>query len=126
MGLDLEEYHRWLVDVQGLQLGSLDYTSENGEGRPVLEYVSDDQDLLPSRLLERSQLEELLTSTIRKMPPKERTVLGLYYLEELSLREIAQVLDLHESRISHLKSQAILRLRADIEKLWPNPGGGVV
>jgi RNA polymerase sigma factor for flagellar operon FliA len=126
MGLDLEEYHRWLVEVQGLNLGSLDYTSENGEGQTLLEYISDDQDLLPSQLLERSQLEKLLADAIRNIPPMERTVLGLYYLEELSLREIAQVVDLHESRISHLKSQAILRLRADICKVWPNPGGGVM
>ena len=128
MGLELEEYHRWLVEVQGLNLGSLDYTagSENGGGQTLLEYISDDQDLLPSRLLERSQLEKLLTDAIRKMPSMERTVLGLYYLEELSLREIAQVVDLHESRISHLKSQAILRLRADLGKVWPNPGGGVM
>jgi len=126
MGLDLEEYHRWLVDVQGLNLGSLEYTGEDGEGMDLLEYLSDDQDQLPSRLLERSQLEKLLSEAIGKMPPMERTVLGLYYLEELTLREIAQVVDLHESRISHLKSQAILRLRADIEKVWPNPAGGVV
>jgi len=126
MGLDLEEYHRWLVEVQGLNLGSLDYTSENGEGQTLLKYISDDQDLLPSQLLERSQLEKLLADAIRNMPSMERTVLGLYYLEELSLREIAQIVDLHESRISHLKSQAILRLRADICKVWPNPGGGVM
>ena len=44
----------------------------------------------------------------------ERTVLGLYYHEELTLREIAQVVNLHESRISQLKSQAILRLRAHL------------
>jgi len=126
MGLDLDEYHRWLVEVQGLNLGSLDYASPNGEGQALLEYISDDQDLLPSRLLERSQLEKLLAESIRKMPAMERTVLGLYYLEELSLREIAEVVDLHESRISHLKSQAILRLRADLCKVWPNPGGGVM
>ncbi len=126
MGVDLEEYHRWLVEVQGLNIGSLEYTSEAGEGKGLLEYLSDDQDQLPSRMLERSQLEELLSEAIRKIPPMERTVLGLYYLEELTLREIAQVVDLHESRISHLKSQAILRLRADIERVWPNPGGGVV
>lgn len=126
MGLDLEEYHRWLVEVQGLNLGSLEYNSENGEGHGLLEYLSDDQDQWPSRLLERAQLEELLSEAIRKMPPMERTVLGLYYLEELTLREIAQVVDLHESRISHLKSQAILRLRADIEKVWPTQAGGVV
>ena len=123
MGLDLAEYHRWLVEVQGLNLGSLEYTSDNGEGVGLLEYLSDDQDQLPSRLLERSQLQELLSDAIRRMPPMERTVLGLYYLEELTLREIAQVVDLHESRISHLKSQAILRLRSYMEKRWPMPRG---
>lgn len=126
MGVDLEEYHRWLVDVQGLNIGSLEYTREDGEGKGLLEYLSDDQDQLPSRLLERTQLEQLLADAIRKIPPMERTVLGLYYLEELTLREISQVVHLHESRISHLKSQAILRLRADIEKVWPNQAGGVV
>jgi RNA polymerase sigma factor for flagellar operon FliA len=126
MGVDLKEYHRWLVEVQGLNIGSLEYTSEDGEGKGLLEYLSDDQDQLPSRALERSELEQLLSAAIRRIPPMERTVLGLYYLEELTLREIAQVVDLHESRISHLKSQAILRLRADIEKVWPNQAGGVV
>jgi RNA polymerase sigma factor for flagellar operon FliA len=126
MGVDLKEYHRWLVEVQGLNIGSLEYTSEDGEGKGLLEYLSDDQDQLPSRALERSELEQLLSAAIRRIPPMERTVLGLYYLEELTLREIAQVVDLHESRISHLKSQAILRLRADIEKVWPNQAGGIV
>ncbi len=125
MGLDLEEYHQWLVEVQGLNLGSLEYTSEDGEGQGLLEYISDNQDLLPSRLLEKSELEKLLAESIRKMPAMERTVLGLYFTEELTLREIAKVVDLHESRISHLKSQAILRLRADMQKVWPHQGGGV-
>src|SRR5579862_630467 len=126
MGLDLTEYHRWLVEVQGLNLGSLEYTGENGEELGVLQYLTDDREQLPSRLVERSQLEKLLSEAISRMPAMERTVLGLYYLEELTLREIAQVVDLHESRISHLKSQAIMRLRADIEKVWPSPAGGVV
>jgi len=126
MGLDLEEYHRWLVDVQGLNIGSLEYTPEGGRGKGLLQYLCDDQDQLPSRAQERSELEQLLSEAIRKIPPMERTVLGLYFREELTLREIAKVVDLHESRISHLKSQAILRLRADIEKVWPNQSGGVV
>jgi RNA polymerase sigma factor for flagellar operon FliA len=125
LGLGLEDYHQWLVEVQGLNLGSLEYTPDNGEGQSILDYISDDQDLLPSRVVEKSQLENLLADAIRKIPPIERTVLGLYYLEELTLREIAEVVDLHESRISHLKSQAILRLRADLEKIWPH-GEGVM
>jgi RNA polymerase sigma factor for flagellar operon FliA len=50
----------------------------------------------------------------------------LYYHEELTLREIAQVIKLHESRISQLKSQAILRLRARLAAQWPVPHGVVV
>ena len=40
MGLDLEEYHRWLVEVQGLNIGSLEYAGEDGEGKGLLEYLS--------------------------------------------------------------------------------------
>jgi RNA polymerase sigma factor for flagellar operon FliA len=54
------------------------------------------------------------------MPHLERTVLSLYYYEEMTLREIAKIVDLHESRISQLKSQAILRLRSYMQKRWPH------
>ena len=54
------------------------------------------------------------------MPYVERTILSLYYHEELTLREVAKVVKLHESRISQLKSQAILRLRSFMQKRWPN------
>jgi RNA polymerase sigma factor for flagellar operon FliA len=50
-------------------------------------------------------------------------VLSLYYHEDLTLREIAQIVDLHESRISQLKSQAILRIRTHVQKRWPTPRG---
>ncbi len=52
----------------------------------------------------------------------ERTVLSLYYHEELTLREIARVMELHESRISQLKGQALLRLRSYMQKCWPEKG----
>lgn len=77
----------------------------------------------PSRIVERAELERLLAQAIEKMPYVERTVLGLYYHEELTLREIAKVVKLHESRVSQLKSQAILRLRAYLEKRWPMDRG---
>jgi RNA polymerase sigma factor for flagellar operon FliA len=49
--------------------------------------------------------------------------LSLYYHEELTLREIAKIVNLHESRVSQLKSQAILRLRSYILKRWPMERG---
>ena len=70
-----------------------------------------------------ADLERLLAATIDNIPEIERTVLSLYYQEELTLREIAQVVNLHESRISQLKSQAILRLRSQLAQQWPTARG---
>jgi RNA polymerase sigma factor for flagellar operon FliA len=117
--LGLEEYRGWLVDIRGLTLNSLDYGSDHEDRRNLLDMVSDSQENWPSRLLETSELERLLAEAIERMPPVESTVLSLYYQEELTLREIAGVMKLHLSRISQLKSQAIVRLRAYLEKRWP-------
>ena len=119
LGLSLEEYHEWLVEVRAVNLGSLESSSPQEDGRDLLKYISDDESMWPSRLLERSELESLIADGIEKMPEIEKTVLSLYYYEELTLREISRVVDLHESRISQLKSQAILRLRSYVEKRWP-------
>lgn len=119
LDLSMVEYHEWLVDVRGVNLGRLESASGDDDGRDLLKYISDGEELWPSRLLERSELESLLAEAISKMPQVERTVLSLYFHEELTLREISGILHLHESRISQLKSQAILRLRSYIEKRWP-------
>ena len=122
LSLTVDEYRGWLVEVRGLNFGNVEYAS--GEvGRDLLQYVPDRSDNLPSTLLERAELERLVSEVIGHAPQIERTVLGLYYQEELTLREIAQIVNLHESRISQLKSQAILRIRSHIEKRWPSGRG---
>ncbi len=126
LGLTLEAYHEWLVDVRGLNLGSLESAApedDNTNSRDLLKYISGDEENWPSRLLERSELQKLLAEAIGKMPDIEKTVLSLYYHEELTLREIAKIVSLHESRISQLKSQAIMRLRSYMEKRWPMERG---
>jgi RNA polymerase sigma factor for flagellar operon FliA len=123
LGLDLEEYREWLVDMRGINLGSLEQNSAADDGRDLLRYIADDQEQWPERLVERSELERLLAEAIGKMPSVERTVLSLYYHEELTLREIAGVVRLHESRVSQLKSQGVLRLRSYLEKRWPRKKG---
>src|SRR5512140_1138411 len=107
----IDQFHEWLVEIRGLDVGSVEQSREDG-GRDLLKYVSDDEEKWPSRIVERAELERLLASSISKMPEIERTVLSLYYREELTLREIAKIVHLHESRVSQLKTQAILRLRS--------------
>jgi RNA polymerase sigma factor FliA len=122
--ITLEEYHEWLVEIRGLNLASLEYAGSD-QGKDLLHYLPDTGEHLPSTLLERAELERLLASSIDRIPQIEQTVLSLYYHEELTLREIAQVVNLHESRISQLKSQAIVRLRSQLTEQWPVTRGMV-
>jgi len=122
LGITLQEYHEWLVEIRGLNVASLEYAG-NEQGKDLLHFIPDNGETLPSTLFERSELERLLAATIDNIPEIERTVLSLYYQEELTLREIAQVVNLHESRISQLKSQAILRLRSQLAQQWPTARG---
>ncbi len=125
LGVTLEEYHDWLVEIRGLNIGSLETNTPDEEnGRDLLSFISNDEEEWPSRQLERSELQRLLAESIGKMPDIEKTVLSLYYYEEMTLREISKIVRLHESRISQLKSQAILRLRTAMEKQWPTQRGG--
>jgi RNA polymerase sigma factor for flagellar operon FliA len=122
MGVPIEEYREWLVEIRGLNIASLEHAG-NDPNQDLLRYIPSAHEDLPSTLLERAELERLLAESIETIPPIERTVLGLYFQEELTLREIAEVVNLHESRISQLKSQAILRLRSRLSAQWPTPRG---
>jgi RNA polymerase sigma factor for flagellar operon FliA len=119
LSLEVEEYREWLVEIRGLDIGSLELGGSGAEPQSLLKFIPDADAQSPSRLLERSELERLLGEAIGGMPKIERVVLTLYFEEEMTLREIAQIVNLHESRISQLKSQAILRLRSHMERCWP-------
>ena len=121
LGLTLEEYHEWLVEVRAVNLARLEYAASTPDGEAVnaLQFLSDDEEQWPSNLLERSELEKLISQVLERMPRLERTILTLYYYEDLTLRQIADVVKLHDTRVSQLKSQAILRLRSYLRARWP-------
>src|SRR3954453_3445932 len=120
--LSVEDYQGWLSEARGLTLGSLENAGTENDGRDLLRFLADSEEQWPSQIVERSELERLLAEAIEKMSDVEKTVLGLYYYQEMTLREIANVMRLHESRISQLKSQAVLRLRSYMQKRWPQQG----
>lgn len=123
MGMTLDEYHARLVEVQGLNLESLEQIPGRDGGPELITMIADDGESLPSKVVERAELENLLADGIREIPEPERTVLSLYYDEELTLREIGDVMNMTISRVSHLKSQAVLRLRAFVGVKWPRTRG---
>ncbi|AGH74141.1 RNA polymerase sigma factor FliA [Edwardsiella piscicida] len=110
MGIPLEEYQQILLDTNTSQLFSYDeWREEHGDSaEPALEQS---EEANPLRQLLESDLRGRVIAAIEALPEREKLVLTLYYQEELNLKEIGAVLEVGESRVSQLHSQAIKRLR---------------
>lgn len=122
MKLTLEEYRARLVEVQGLTLGSLEVAVGTENGQELLSIIPSPEEL-PSATVERAQLERLIADALEQLPEPEKLILALYYQEELTLREIGDIVKLRVSRVSELKTTSILRLRAHIAQQWPTSRG---
>ena len=116
MGIPLDEYQKMLQDARGYQLISFEDFS-HGEDSDYLDRHCEDTQANPLEALLDRKLRERLVKGIENLPEREKTVMGLYYEEELNFREIGEALGVSESRICQLHSQAIARLRSQIRNL---------
>jgi RNA polymerase sigma factor FliA len=112
------EYDKRLEQLRSADLASIRQAGTDLDGQSLLEVVID-QGEGPHARVERLELTRLLARAITELPDRERTILALYYQEELTLAEIAQVIGVGESRISQLRTQAIGRLRTLLRQSLP-------
>ena len=114
MDISLEDYHQQLQDSVGSRLFSFDdLLSQQGERES--ETLSGDDDT-PLDDLQMSSFRQHLAKAISTLPEREQLVLALYYDEELNLKEIGAVLEVSESRVSQIHSQAAHRLRSRLSE----------
>lgn len=112
LGISLEEYHHILQDTVGCKTFSTEELEQSGD---AFFKEAQDSNIQPSDYLLKERFQQALADAISQLPERERLVVSLYYDEELNLREIGLVLDVSESRVSQICSQAMLRLRARLE-----------
>ncbi len=125
LGIPLAEYHALLREMRQVRVWSLE-SARTGERNdfPLAETLADESARPPYDELEQQELEGLVRKAFDALPPMERTVMTLYFREGRRLREIADAVDLHVTRISQLKAQATMRLRCFIMARWPVARGG--
>jgi RNA polymerase sigma factor for flagellar operon FliA len=114
LGISLPEYHELLRKSRAiplLQIEDLKSHWKEDEGN-IFDILEDPSFTNPLEALSLHDLKDRLADAIMRLPEKEQLVLSLYYDEELNLREIGEVLGITESRVSQIRTQAILRLRA--------------
>ena len=115
MGVDMPTYHKWVGEVEGRSIVALDHAPHGLEDEPLHERVADERVPEPGAELMAEQQLDQLREGLNALPSKDRMVLALYYFENLTLREIGEVLHVTESRVSQIHSRAIQRLRAGME-----------
>jgi RNA polymerase sigma factor for flagellar operon FliA len=115
LGISTDELEESLIDISRSSIAALDELwSTAGEGDQVslLEMLEDPESVKPAEALDETEVREALAEAISRLPEREKLVVTLYYYEELTLREIGEVLGVTESRVSQLHTKAILRLRS--------------
>jgi RNA polymerase sigma factor FliA len=116
LGITEEEFQDSLLEISRSSIAALDelWSSPGSSGDPValIDTIEDPQALEPQRAMAHTELREALGDAISRLPEREKLVVTLYYYEELTLREIGEVLGVTESRVSQLHTKAILRLKA--------------
>ncbi len=111
IGISTNEYHQQLLSASGHQVFSLEDLTDHDEthAQPLSK-----NELEPEQNLQKNGFQQALSEAIQTLPERERLMMSLYYNEELNLKEIGEVLNVSESRVSQIHSQTIIRLRSKL------------
>ena len=118
MNLSLKEYEELLDEVRPAAFVCLDAvnSSEDGDSGPLYEVIADQAHEGPVEKVSNNELKQVIFERLKELPEMQRKVLALYYLEDMHLREIAEVFGLTESRICQIHAQAILAIRSYLQR----------
>jgi RNA polymerase sigma factor for flagellar operon FliA len=116
VGVTVEELENTLTDISRSSIAALDelwtISGSGGDQVALIDTIEDTQGPEPQSAFAQTELREMVADAITSLPEREKLVITLYYYEDLTLREIGEVLGVTESRVSQLHTKAVLRLKA--------------
>lgn len=117
--IDLASLHSLLDQLNGLTIGHFQVNDGQEDGMDEdslsISYSPTTQSDSPFEVVRKEELRRLLADFIQQIPEREQSIIGLYYYEELTMKEIGHVLSVNESRVSQLHTRAMLRLRGKLQ-----------
>ena len=119
LGVSTEEFQESLVKISNSSVVALDelwtVSDSSGDTVSLLDTIQDPDAVDPSREMDLTDMKDRLAEAIARLPEREKLVVALYYYENLTLREIGEVLGVTESRVSQLHTKAVLRLKSRLQ-----------
>jgi RNA polymerase sigma factor for flagellar operon FliA len=117
--VSVEDFQESLLQISNSTVVALDelwtVSDSSGDQVSLLDTMKDPNAVDPAKELGVSELKDRLAHAISRLPEREKLVIALYYYENLTLREIGEVLGVTESRVSQLHTKAVLRLKARLQ-----------
>lgn len=123
LGVSSDEFQSILGKLSGTSILSLNdiwYLGDDSDELSILETLEAPESMNPDVLIEKEEIRDHIIEAIKKLPDKEKKVIVLYYYEDLTLKEIGEVLEVTESRVSQLHTKAIMRLRGRLGRIKSN------
>jgi RNA polymerase sigma factor for flagellar operon FliA len=117
--ITLDEYYGILQNARNgvtLRLDDFGERIHDEDGMDVTECIPDPDARTPLDIYEENDKRRMLAQLISELPEKEKLILSLYYWDEMTMKEIGRVLKLTEGRVCQLHAQALMRLKAKIER----------
>ncbi len=118
LGISSDELEESLTEIARSSIAALDelwtVSGSGGDQVALIDTIEDESASDPQGSLSQTEQKEAIADAIARLPEREKLVVTLYYYEELTLREIGEVLGVTESRVSQLHTKAILRLKAHL------------
>jgi RNA polymerase sigma factor for flagellar operon FliA len=118
--ISVEEFQELMMKISGTSIMSINDVWHGGDDTDkisIVESIESPSSLNPDVIVEKDEIKKVIVAAINDLPEKEKKVLVLYYYEDLTLKEIGEVLSVTESRVSQLHTKAVMRLRARLMNL---------
>jgi RNA polymerase sigma factor for flagellar operon FliA len=119
LDLDMDEFQEALIQISNSTIAALDelwtVSDASGDQVSLLDTIQDPGAPDPAKAADATDLKDRVADAIARLPEREKLVIALYYYENLTLREIGEVLGVTESRVSQLHTKAVLRLRSHMQ-----------
>ncbi len=116
LDISVKDFDRWVGEVAVATIVSLDSEGDDTGGTPMVDTLADPNHVVADEAVADGEMRQAVVEVLADLPEKDRLVLTLYYYEELTLREIGEVLEVTESRVCQIHTKAILRLRGKLHR----------
>jgi RNA polymerase sigma factor for flagellar operon FliA len=119
LGVSVDDFQSSLTKISNSSVVALDelwtVSDASGDQVSLLDTIQDPSAVDPAHEMDLTDMKDRLADAIARLPEREKLVVALYYYENLTLREIGEVLGVTESRVSQLHTKAVLRLKSRLQ-----------